>query len=217
MMEYFAASGGPPLAECLEWVTPCDLAIVLAAQRYGWVPPDQTEGEAKSITWLACEYAVGPQKDPLVFVLDKKFDWPAERKESYRPTAVLEDGSFKPELIWQVKRNKPPLVWRPNATAADDPPLHLEWLREPTATIDIRGLGATGSGKRTTFRLKIFTSRSRRQARRGPNGSRWNWQKRCDIGAGGSGKTTFLRRITYALTSEALAKIDFRLARDRFS
>jgi hypothetical protein len=252
MMEYFAASGGPPLAECLRRVTPCDLVIVLAAQRYGWVPPDQTDGEAKSITWLECEHAVGLQKELLVFVLDKSFDWPAERKESYRTTAALEDGSFKPELIAEVKRNMERLrdfqQWLENgrtratfttpekletaivlalnrwlaqhpeyqrgdkAAAADDPRLYLEWMREQTATIDIRGLGATGSGKAHNFPIEDLyiplTTPSEARAERQPMELEEALQHRrlVIVGDPGSGKTTFLRRITYALTSETPVK-----------
>jgi hypothetical protein len=33
MMEYFAASGGPPLSECLARVAPCELLVVLLAHR----------------------------------------------------------------------------------------------------------------------------------------------------------------------------------------
>src|SRR5271168_5047225 len=73
MMEYFAASGGPPLTECLARVAPCDLLIALVAQRYGWVPGDQAGDTAKSITWLECERAAGLGKDVLVFLLDKDF------------------------------------------------------------------------------------------------------------------------------------------------
>ena len=71
MMEYFAASGGPPLSECLARVSPCDLVVALVAHRYGWVPPDQPGGGVKSITWLECEHAAGQCKDVLVFLADR--------------------------------------------------------------------------------------------------------------------------------------------------
>ena len=97
MQEYFAASGGPPLSECLDRVSPCDLVVALVAHRYGWVPP----GDSKSITWLECEKG----KDVLVFLLDKDAKWPAELKESYRSAAASEDGTATPELIAEVTRN----------------------------------------------------------------------------------------------------------------
>src|SRR5450759_945813 len=71
MMEYFAASGGGPLSECLALVSPCDVVVALVAQRYGWVPPDQPDPGAKSITWLECEHAAGQGKDLLVFFVDQ--------------------------------------------------------------------------------------------------------------------------------------------------
>src|SRR6516165_8829781 len=70
MMEYFAASGGPPLHECLERVSPCEVVIVLVAERYGWVPSDQPGSDARSITWLECEHASGLGRDLLVFMAE---------------------------------------------------------------------------------------------------------------------------------------------------
>jgi hypothetical protein len=261
MMEYSAASGGPPLSGCLELVTPCELLIVLVAQRYGWVPEDQADGAAKSITWLECEHAAGLKKDLLVFVLDKNASWPAERKESYRATTAVEDGSDSPELLVEVRRNigklkefqqwletgrtrrtfstpenlKTEIVLALNqwlaahpeyqrverAVAAEDPRLYLEWLREQTATIDIRGLGAAGSGKAHNFPIEdlyipLTTPREAESKERGLEGSAGRQPMELEealthrrlviVGDPGSGKTTFLRRITYALTGEALAK-----------
>ena len=59
LMEYFVARGDhPPLEACLGKVAEADLLVVLVAQRYGWVPPDQAAGQQRSITWLECEQAV---------------------------------------------------------------------------------------------------------------------------------------------------------------
>src|SRR5690348_12834715 len=88
-MEYFAASGGPPLGQCLALVSPCDVVVVIVAERYGWVPPDQPGSDSKSITWLECEHAVGRGKELLVFLLDKDLKWPTERTEAYRLTAAM--------------------------------------------------------------------------------------------------------------------------------
>src|SRR3974377_2425841 len=105
MMEYFAATGGPPLSECLARVTPCNVVVALVAHRYGWVPPDEPGAEAKSITWLEGEHAAHRGRDLLVFVVDKDVKWPAELKESYRSAAASEDGTATPELIAEVSRN----------------------------------------------------------------------------------------------------------------
>jgi hypothetical protein len=105
MMEYFAASGGPPLAACLAKVSPCDLVVVLIAERYGWVPPDQGDHSVKSVTWLECERAARQGKDILVFTLDGNASWPTERTEAYRLTAAFNEGAFTPELPAEIQRN----------------------------------------------------------------------------------------------------------------
>jgi len=105
MMEYFAASGGPPLSECLARVTPCDLIVVLLARRYGWVPSDQTDQTAKSITWLECEHAAQMGRNLLVFLLDANAPWPIDQTESYRLTDAFNKGTFTPELPVEVERN----------------------------------------------------------------------------------------------------------------
>src|ERR1039457_668337 len=184
MMEYFAASGGPPLSECLARVSPCDLVLVLVAQRYGWVPPDQPAAGAQSITWLECEHAAKQGKDVLVFVVGKESPWPIERTEAYRLTAAFNEGTFGPDLPSEVARNVTKLEdfrrwlesgrtratfttpddlrakvvqalygwlekhpeYRPTRPRRLDPRPYLQWLRDQTATIDIRGLGV-GAGK----------------------------------------------------------------------
>ena len=69
MQEYFVASGDhPPLAKCLREVSQCDVLVVIAGHRYGWVPADQPPGPPKSITWLECEQAVKDGHEVLAFV-----------------------------------------------------------------------------------------------------------------------------------------------------
>ena len=59
MMEYFPAGGSKPsLAACIEQVAKAEVVITLVAHRYGWVPSEECNTEAKSITWLECEHAV---------------------------------------------------------------------------------------------------------------------------------------------------------------
>ena len=105
MMEYFAATGGPPLSECLARVSPCDLVVVLSARRYGWVPPDQVGDATKSITWLECEHATQKGRDLLCFLLDPSASWPTELTEAYRLTDSFNRGTFTPELPAEVERN----------------------------------------------------------------------------------------------------------------
>lgn len=105
MMEYFAASGGPPLAECLARVTPCDVIVVLTAGRYGWVPPEQVDQQAKSITWLECEHAARLGRELLVFIHDPEAPWPIEHTEAFRLTDAVNRGRFRAELPAEVERN----------------------------------------------------------------------------------------------------------------
>jgi hypothetical protein len=81
------------------------VVVVLAALRYGWVPPDQPDSAARSITWLECEHAAGLGRELLVFFADTGQSWPVDRTEAYRLTAAVIEGSFKPELPAEVQRN----------------------------------------------------------------------------------------------------------------
>src|SRR5271165_2038924 len=85
MMEYFPASGHKPtLAGCLEKVDEAEVVVVLVAHRYGWVPDDPENPDAKSITWLECEHAWKVKKEVLAFLVDPDCAWPAEWREDYR-------------------------------------------------------------------------------------------------------------------------------------
>jgi formylglycine-generating enzyme required for sulfatase activity len=102
MMEYFTAQGKrPPYPACMAKVEECDLLVAIVAHRYGWVPADQPPPGGKSITWLECERA----KEALAFVVDEKFAWPPELRETHRLSKAIEDGTDTPELAAEVKRN----------------------------------------------------------------------------------------------------------------
>ena len=95
MMEYFNAQGqAAPYKACMEKVAGCDVVVAIVAHRYGWTPPDQPGPKAKrtkSITRLECEKArkLEPPREVLAFLVDEKYSWPAELRESYR----LEQGA----------------------------------------------------------------------------------------------------------------------------
>jgi formylglycine-generating enzyme required for sulfatase activity len=246
MMEYFAASGGPPLAECLARVSPCDVVVVLVAQRYGWAPPDQPSEDAKSITWLECEHASAQGKDVLVFLQDEGAKWPVERTEAYRLTAAFNEGTFTPDLPAEIQRNVAKLQafrrwletgrtrstfttpddlrarvvqalyqWldkhpecRPTQPGRHDPRPYLEWLRQQTATIDIRGLGV-GAGKAHNFPIEelyipLTTPGPAQGRERMELQEALTHRRLVIVGDPGSGKTTFLRRIAFALAGAAL-------------
>lgn len=106
MMEYFAASGEkPPLAACLAKASETDVLLVIVAHRYGWVPPDQPEGQHKSITRLECEKAVLEGKEVLAFLVDEKHPWPEAEREAYRLTEAMQNGSDDDALYQEVRRN----------------------------------------------------------------------------------------------------------------
>lgn len=84
---------------------PCDVVVVLLASRYGWVPPDQPDQGAKSITWLECECASSLGRDLLVFIHDPKAPWPVEHTEAFRLTDAVNRGRFRAELPAEVERN----------------------------------------------------------------------------------------------------------------
>jgi hypothetical protein len=185
-----AASGGPPLNECLEKVSRCDLVVAIVAHRYGCTPQDQPDGDAKSITWLECEHAARAGKEVLAFILhkDKDASWPPELKESFRTTGSrrkwhgnagtsggnltklkefkrwLDEGRTRATFSSPDDLRANVLAalhqWRerhpehgPAEPPPGDPQRYLEWLREQTATIDIRGLGV-GSGKAHNFPIE---------------------------------------------------------------
>ena len=104
MMEYFPASGhAPTLAACLEKVAEAEVVVVIVAHRYGWVPDDPDNPEAKSITWLECDYARQvTRKEVLAFLVDPNYPWPAELREDYR----LVKERNKPQILEEVNRNE---------------------------------------------------------------------------------------------------------------
>jgi hypothetical protein len=106
MVEYFAASGDkPPLPACLATVSETDVLVVIVGHRYGWVPPDQAEGQHKSITWLECEQAFSEGKEVLAFLVDDKHAWPEAGREAHRIMEAVQNENATGELLAEVNRN----------------------------------------------------------------------------------------------------------------
>jgi formylglycine-generating enzyme required for sulfatase activity len=103
MVEYFPASGeNPSVAACMKKVDEAELAVVLVAHRYGWVPGDAGNADGKSITWLECEHAWNTNKEVLAFLVDPDYPWPAELREDFR----LVTERKKPGIGEEVDRNE---------------------------------------------------------------------------------------------------------------
>ena len=105
MMEYFAANSRKPLGECLQLVSECDLVVVIVAQRYGWVPDDESNADHKSITWLECERAVAEGKDVVAFLVADNADWPESATEEHRIVEAIRSGKSTAELLAEIQRN----------------------------------------------------------------------------------------------------------------
>jgi formylglycine-generating enzyme required for sulfatase activity len=108
MMEYFPASGhAPSLQACLDEVAKAEVVVVIVAHRYGWVPDDPANLDAKSITRLECDHARNVTgKEVLAFLADPDYTWPAEGKEDYR----LVTERKKPGILEEVDRNEKKLA-----------------------------------------------------------------------------------------------------------
>jgi formylglycine-generating enzyme required for sulfatase activity len=109
MMEYFPACGhAPSLQACREMVAQAEVVVVFVAHRYGWVPDDPSNRDAKSITWLECDHAWQvTKKEVLAFLVEPEYDWPAELREDYR---LIKDKNMPArkynQIRKEVKRNE---------------------------------------------------------------------------------------------------------------
>ncbi|MDZ4797409.1 MAG: SUMF1/EgtB/PvdO family nonheme iron enzyme [Bryobacteraceae bacterium] len=104
MMEYFPSDGSQPsLDVCLSHVARAEVAIVLVAHRYGWVPEGSSNPDAKSITWLECEHACRVRKiEVLAFLVHPDHHWPPDLRENYR----LVTEQAKRGIRKEVNRNE---------------------------------------------------------------------------------------------------------------
>lgn len=68
----------------MEQVDKADLVVVIVAHRHGWTPPDQLDGEHKSITRLECERAKDRGIQVIPFFVDEKARWDSKLMETDR-------------------------------------------------------------------------------------------------------------------------------------
>jgi formylglycine-generating enzyme required for sulfatase activity len=125
MQEYWAAKDNLPLKECIAKVETADVLVVVVAYRFGWVPPDQPEKNAKkrkSITWLECEKAKADGKDVLAFLVDKGYPWQQELREEYKLMLAVQENKLTPKLSatiqWRVNRLNDFKTWLNTRTRA---------------------------------------------------------------------------------------------------
>ncbi|HEX8117498.1 MAG TPA: DUF4062 domain-containing protein, partial [Pyrinomonadaceae bacterium] len=76
-MERYGAEDRRPVEKCLEDVETCEVYIGIFAWRYGFVPPTHD----KSITELEYRRAFESGKECLIFLIDKKAEWPFDQIE----------------------------------------------------------------------------------------------------------------------------------------
>jgi hypothetical protein len=77
-MEDYTAETRVPIKKCLEDVARCDIYLGIFAWRYGYIPENDNP-QKKAITELEYLEAVRLNKGPLIFILDKKANWPGDR------------------------------------------------------------------------------------------------------------------------------------------
>ena len=92
-MEYFTATGFPPMEECLLAVRSADLYILIIGHRYGFIPT----GHDTSITHLEYRAAVSSQKPILSFMLSDDVPVPVSSIEQ-DPNLRLQLELFKNEI-----------------------------------------------------------------------------------------------------------------------
>lgn len=95
LSEDWEAAGYPPYLECMERIDAldpkADVVVAIVARWYGWIPPDQPDGAAKSITRLECERAAARGLTIIPFFLPDDAVWPEERDEDHRLTLARQE------------------------------------------------------------------------------------------------------------------------------
>ncbi len=235
-MEHFPGQDHPPYDVCMAEVDKSDVVVAITAHRYGWVPPGMEHSITWCECERARDSK--PKKQVLAFVVQDSHPWEETLKEAYRLTEALHRNAFTPELGSEVQqainRLKEFKAWlgegvlvkfftTPESlyglvlqallagkpSRAGDPTRYLNWLRETTGWIDLRGL-KVGSGKANRFEIeKLYVPLTTVSGELGAMRERLPLEtalaSRLVViqGDAGSGKTTFLRRIARELARPA--------------
>src|SRR5262245_3237238 len=81
-METFSALPGDPASACRAKAAEADVVVVLAAHRYGYVPPADLGGDGRrSIIWLEVEAALAAGKPVFAFLVDPKAPWDQAKEQ----------------------------------------------------------------------------------------------------------------------------------------
>jgi Domain of unknown function (DUF4062) len=96
----WGASGRPSVSECKRRVESCNILVVLAAHRYGWIPSEKEGGDGKSsITWLEVQWARASGLEVLPYLIDPEASWPVKLIEALGHGNILEHlEAFKADL-----------------------------------------------------------------------------------------------------------------------
>ncbi len=79
------ATGRRSVKECRERVQNADVLVVIVAHRYGWVPSEEEEGDARtSITQWEVQWARAVPIPVLSYIVNDKTPWPPDQIEGYR-------------------------------------------------------------------------------------------------------------------------------------
>jgi formylglycine-generating enzyme required for sulfatase activity len=234
--ETFGASNWSTDGFCRKEVRKCDLFIGLIGHRFG----DAAPGTKESFTQR--EYRASSESPPLprlLYVAEDGFPIPAKPREA--AWKLKAQDRFREDILG-TKDPMPFYFGADASTLAErviadihrfekeerhsaDPTRYLEWLRQDTANIDIRGL-RVGGGSVYQFPIEdLYTplttvlaleereskSGSDAQVRSTPLQEALKNPRVVLVGDPGAGKSTFVRRIAFA-ASKALLETDPKAA-----
>lgn len=96
----WGATGERSVKECRECVRKADALVVIVAHRYGWVPSEDEEGDARtSITQLEVQWAKAVPIPVLSYIVNDTAPWPPDQIEGYLDPKVKSSlDAFKQEL-----------------------------------------------------------------------------------------------------------------------
>lgn len=115
-MESMPAGGHAPAPECVARAAAADALVVVAAHRYGYVPPVERGGDGeRSITWLEVDAARQAGKPVFAFLVDSAAPWDQEREQD----RLLKEHDRAQEIGHAVRRLQEFRAWLADHFMAD--------------------------------------------------------------------------------------------------